>query len=155
MAVAKEAVDTMQSSLRVAEERFDVPKSTIHDHVTGRSKKAGAGSPLVLTIEEEKSIVRSCQELDQSGFGIDRIIVGRVVRDYLHSQERDTPFRDGVPGKKWRQGFLRRWPSLSERKPQHFPITRAKASTPEVIDNYFQNLQVMYSIAKIIKQWEQ
>lgn len=37
VAVAKEAVDTMQSSLRVAEERFDVPKSTIHDHVTGRS----------------------------------------------------------------------------------------------------------------------
>ena len=80
-----------------------------------------------------------------AGFGVDRIIVGRVVRDYLKSQAKENPFKDGVPGKKWWRGFLNRWPSLSERKPQHFPTSRAEASTPEVMDIYFHNLQVHYT----------
>ncbi len=133
---AKAAVETRQLSLRVAEERYDVPKSTIHDHVSGKCTKAGAGRPPILTTEEEKSIVRSCQELAESGFGVDRMMVGRVVRDYLQERMRDSPFKDGVPGKKWWQGFLRRWPTLAERKPQHFPTNRAQASTPEVMDNF-------------------
>ena len=143
VAAAEKAVETRQLSLRVAGERFDLPKSTIHRHVQGKSMQVGAGRPTALT-KEEKSIVRSCKELAELGFGIDRITVGRVVRDYLQSQERDNPFKDGVPGKKWWRGFLKRWPSLSERKPQHFPVTRAQASCPEVMDNYFKNLQVNY-----------
>ena len=142
VAAAKKAVESSKLSLRTAEERFDVPKSTIHDHLTGRCTKIGAGKPTVLTEEEEKSIVRSCQELAQSGFGLDRIMVGRVVRDYLAAQKRENPFKEGVPGKKWWQGFLKRWPSLSERRPQHFPTVRAQASTPEVMNQYFLNVQV-------------
>ncbi len=42
---AKTAVETKELSLRVAAERFDVPKSTIHDHVSGKHTKAGAGRP--------------------------------------------------------------------------------------------------------------
>ena len=67
---------------------------------------------------EEKSIARSCQELASIGFGLDRWLVGRVIHDYLLVQERETPFKDGIPGQKWWTGFVRRWPSLSERKPQ-------------------------------------
>ena len=83
VAAAQKAVETRQLSLRLAGERFDLPKSTIQRHVQGKSMKVGAGRPTDLTIEE-KSIVRSCEELAQ--------LVGRVVRDYL---------QDGVPGKKW------------------------------------------------------
>ena len=78
---ATEAVKSKQLSLRVAEEQYQVPKSTIHDQVKGKSVRVGAGRPPVLTYEEEKSIVRSCEILAQSGFGVDRTIVGRVVRE--------------------------------------------------------------------------
>ena len=144
VAAAQEAVKTNQLSLRVAGERYGLPKSTVHRHVLNEDMKVGAGRPTVLSEKEERGIVRSCQLLAQSGFGVDRIIVGRVVRDYLKSQGRENPFKDGVPGKKWWRGFLNRWPSLSERKPQHFPTSRAEASTPEVMDIYFHNLQVHY-----------
>ena len=144
VAAAQKAIKTNQLSLRVAGERYGLPKSTVHRHVSNEDIKVGAGRPTVLSEGEERTIVRSCQLLAQSGFGIDRIIVGRVVRDYLKSQERENPFKDGVPGKKWWRGFLTRWPSLSERKPQHFPTSRAEVSTPEVMDNYFHNLQVHY-----------
>ena len=55
----------------------------------------------MLSEEEERGIVRSCQLLAQSGFGVDRIIVGRVVRDYLKSQgpfQRWSPWEEVVVG---------------------------------------------------------
>ena len=98
---AKIAMEAKELSLRVAEERFGVPRSTIHDHVSCKYFRIGAGRLPILTKEKEKSIVRSCEVLAQSGFGLDRFMVGTVVHDYLESQERVTPFKDGVPGKKW------------------------------------------------------
>ena len=138
---AVKAVEEGQS-LRVAGNRFDIAKSTLHDHVTRKTVKVGAGKPTVLCEEEEKAIVRSCQELAHSGFGLDRMMVGCVVKAYLEKEGRNNPFKDGVPGKKWWQGFLRRWPSLSERRPQHFQTARAQSSTPEVMDKYFENVKV-------------
>ena len=138
---AAKAVGGQKLSLREASERYSIPKSTIYDHISG-SRRCGAGRPTVLTELEEKSIVRSCQELAEIGFGVDRFLVGKVIHDYLIAQARETPFKDGVPGRKWWTGFLHRWPSLSERKPQHFPANRAQASTPDVMDHYFQNLKV-------------
>ena len=68
--VAVKAVEEGQS-LRVAGNRFDIAKSILHDHVTRKMVKVGAGKPTVLCKEEEKAIVRSCQELAHSGFGLD------------------------------------------------------------------------------------
>ena len=147
---AKQAIASEKLSLRQAGERYDVPKSTLHRHVQTDSGRCGAGRPTVLTEEEEKTIVRSCQELARIGFGLDRILVARVVRDYLKAKERDNPFKDGVPGQKWWTNFFRRWPSLVQRKPQHFPRNRAEASTPTVMDHYFENLKVNgYNIIQI------
>lgn len=140
VARAKKAIASEGLSLRKAAERYGLPKSTLYDQVCGR--KCGAGRPTVLTYEEEKSVARSCQELARLGFGLDRFLVGKVIRNYLINQGRETPFKDGVPGQKWWTGFLRRWPSMSERKPQHFPTNRANASTPEVMDQFFTNLKV-------------
>ena len=141
MQAAKNAVE-QGLSIRRAAERYDLPKSTLCDHMHGKMSRTRAGRPTILMELEEKTIVRSCQELAKMGFGLDRFTVGVVVQKYLAAQGRESPFKDGVPGSKWRTGLLRRWPSLSERKPQHFPSNRAQASTPETIDFFFQNLQV-------------
>ena len=111
---AATAVSSGQLSLRVAAERFGIPKSTIRDHSSGDRTRIGAGRPTLLTELEEKGIVRSCQELSEIGFGVDRHIVGLVIHKYLVSEKRENPFKDGIPGQKWWQGFLRRWPCLSE-----------------------------------------
>ena len=65
---AKKAIQSDGLSFRKAAERYDLPKSTLYDQVTG-SKRCGTGRPTVLTNDEEKSIVRVCQELAESGFG--------------------------------------------------------------------------------------
>lgn len=135
---ARKAMESEGLSLRKAAERYGLPKSTLYDQVVG-GRRCGAGRPTVLTNEEEKSVVRTCQELAQLGFGLNRFLVGKVIRDYLLDQGRESPFKDGVPGQKWWAGFFCRWPSLSERKPQHFPTNRANAS---VMNQYFANLKV-------------
>ena len=139
---ALESVDQDHRSLRAAEDQFGIPKSTLHDHATGKFVRIGAGRPPILSEEEEKAIVRSCQELARCGFGLDRMIVGCVVKTHLEKEKRDNPFKDGIPGKKWWKGFLQRWPCLSERKPQHFPTSRALSSTPDVMNKFYENVQV-------------
>ena len=56
MLAVKTAFETKQLSIRVVEDRFEIPKSTIHDHVAGKSSKIGADRTTVLIAEQEKSI---------------------------------------------------------------------------------------------------
>ena len=141
---AIDAIASTSLSIREAAERYDIPKSTLYDHVSGK-KRCGVGRPTVFTVDEEKAIVRSCQVLAEAGFSLNRFIVGNVIHNYISSRGLKTPFKDGVPGKKWWKGFLSRWPALVERTPQHFPVQRALAATSDVIDKFFENLKVIYA----------
>ena len=69
------------------------------------------------------------------------IIVGQVVHDYIKANNLSSCFPpSGIPLKKWYRwlGFLKRWPDLGEKQPQHFSIKRATAATP---DKFFVNLE--------------
>ena len=41
-------------SMRAAAHKYGVPSSTLHDHLKGKSMKAGAGGPTVLKAAEEQ-----------------------------------------------------------------------------------------------------
>ena len=71
--------------------------------------------------------------MQEIGFGLTREMVGNVVMDYLKDKGRQNPFAHGKPGNDWWSGFMRRWPKLVERKPQHLPANRAMSLT-EVMD---------------------
>ena len=61
------------------------------------------------------------------GFGINRELVEAVLFDYIKDKNISNPFKEGVPGRDWWQSFMRRWPILSERKPQHFSLKQSQA----------------------------
>lgn len=68
----------------------------------------GAGRPTILTPQEEKELVVTCQVLQSMGFEVTREIVGMVVQDYLHDPpEQGRHFGGNAPGFDWWQGFLR------------------------------------------------
>ena len=69
--ITTESAQSEQLSLREVEERFGIPKSTIHDLLKGHGRQIGAGRPTTLSTEVERAIVRLCQELAQPGFGVD------------------------------------------------------------------------------------
>ena len=49
--------------------------------------------------------------------GLTHVVVGGIVRDYLHENATQSIHRQ-VLGKDWWQRFLKRWPCISEQK--HF-----------------------------------
>ena len=71
------------------------------------------------------------------GFGITRELVEAVLFDYIKDNDIPNPFNGGVPGKDWWQGFMRCWPMLSKRKPQHLSLKRAQAGDREIIGACF------------------
>ena len=132
--------------LCVAARKFNVPVTTLLDHVKKRVCAIGAGHPTVLTKKEEEEIVAIIQALQEIGFGLTKELVGVVIRDYLKDQSyRPNPFKDGVPGKEWWQLFMKRWHSkISVRKPQHLPTNRAVSASEEVLDAWFQRVKDLF-----------
>ena len=79
-------------------------------------------------------------------------MVGEVISSFLHDQKRSSPFKDGVPGKDWWRGFLKRWPSLSERKPQHLSKRRADAGNPERVHSWFAKVKKFLEKVGLMKR---
>jgi hypothetical protein len=76
------------------------------------------------------------------GFGLTRETVGGIVMDYLNTIKRPHPFK-GCPGYEWWKGFMKRWPTLTERKPQHLSRKRAEAANEETIKSFFQRVETL------------
>ena len=130
----KAAMDDVHggSSIRAAAAMYGIPRSSLHDHLNGKSTKRFGGPQLALPHEIEKEIVESCFSLQELGFPMTKDMVGVIIHDYLEETGTPSPFINNTPGRWWWEGFLKRWPKLTERKPQHLPKIRALSSTPEV-----------------------
>ena len=85
-----------------------------------------------MTMDEEREIYRSCQVLQQFGFPLNVDTVGIIVQEDLNDIKRLNPFANSIPGQNWWEGFLRRWPELVKRKPQHLPKCRALGGRAKV-----------------------
>lgn len=95
-------------NIQFAATMFNVPKSTLHDRLRGKTKgTAKAGHPTVLTPKEEEEIVETCSIFVEWGVGLGRREVERVVQSYLKTTKRKNPFKDGAPGERRRSGFLK------------------------------------------------
>ena len=81
------------------------------------------------------------------GYGLTKDLVEVVIYDYLRDNDIPNPFTGGVPGRDWWQRFLKRWPCLSERKPQHLSKKRAQAGNGDIINAWFDKLDEVFSSA--------
>ena len=142
-------VQVGESSVRAIANKYGIPSNTLHDHVHGTSKQIGASGPTVLQRSEEKEIAVACVSLAEMGFGITRKLVQVVLFDYLKDNDIPNPFKGGVPGKDWWQRFMRRWPMLSERKPQHLTLKRAEAGDRKIISAWFDQVNEVITKAKL------
>ena len=62
--------------------------------------------------------------------------------EYLRKASRPHPFKEKL-GYDWWGGFLKRWPQLSERKPQHLSRKRAEGANRETIEAFFDKVEKM------------
>ena len=143
---AVEKVQSKELTLRAAAATYGIPRSTLSEHVRGVRRKRYGGGSTILTRCEEREIVLTCQILAEMGFPLTKDYVEVIVRDYLRSQEaRSSAFgSSGLPGQSWWEGFLSRWPTLVQRKPQHLPRQRAQSATEEVISSFFERVKDLF-----------
>ena len=132
------------ASLRGTAVKFGIPRSTLHDHMTSQRKQVGKWGPTVLTHDEEREIALTCMTLADMGFGLTKAVVEVVVFEYLKDKSILNPFNDGVPGKDWWSRFLKCWPCISQRRPQHLSSKRAAASSEDIIQAWFDKLDELF-----------
>ena len=68
-------------------------------------------------------------DMADMGYGLTIEDVKMVAYRIVVGSGRSHPFKEGSTGRDWYEGFLRRHPQLSLRKPEALSYTRAKMLT--------------------------
>ena len=118
-------------SIRTAALTYGIPKSTLHDHYTGKVKGNKRGPSTVLSDAEELKLAEWAMDMANIGYGRTREQVSEMVKRLLDEDGRPNPFVDNYPGRDWWYGFLRRHPQISLRSPEQLQLSRAFACSQE------------------------
>lgn len=121
--------------------QYLVPKTTIHDHVSGKIEPgAKPGKPPAIPVEIESKVVKSALEAADMGFGISRGMLKAKTGQLVNRLKLPTPFKDGVPGNMWWRGLKSRHPELVIRKPEKLSTVRSRMMNREVVSKYISAL---------------
>lgn len=92
------AVKCGQLSIRKAAAEFHVPKTTVHDHVTGKIEvSVKPGRPPALSLEVEGKIVKTAMDAAACGFSISRAMLQCKTGQLVQRMKLNTPVKNGVP----------------------------------------------------------
>ena len=131
-------------SLRRTAEAYDIPLTTLRRRLGGGVSCALAHeSQQLLTVAEEKAVVRWIYRLEEFGFPPRTQHVKEAV-----SLLKESTWTEGV-GKNWITRFLNRHPDLVSKFSSQFDKKRLKMSNPEVVNSHFskvRKLQHQYNL---------
>lgn len=128
--LAYESVQRKKFSLRQAAEAFEVPKSTLHDWITGKvpfDKKSGPEK--YLTDVEQAELVNFLIECARVGYARSRKDVLSLVQMVLKAKGKDVILSGG-----WWQSFKKRHLEITLRSAEPLAYAHAIASNPAVLD---------------------
>ena len=123
-------------SIRGATERFGIPRSTLHDHATGRIQPhAKPGPTPYLNIEEEElaSFLTQCSRI---GYPHTRQQVLGIVQDIVNAKKIDVGVTNG-----WWERFRQRHPYLTLKTSVPLSYLRTMAQDRDSIDRYYDLLE--------------
>ena len=127
-------------SIRRAANLHGVPYTILNDRVHGRvpidCTKPGP-SPILSQIEESK-LVEHIKLMSSIGYGYSHSDVMKLRGEYLASMNKhefNKPLSD-----KWFYKFMKRWPELIILQPSKLEMIRAKCTTPDIIEKYYEEL---------------
>ena len=136
MEKAYEAAVMGTMSVRKAAEEYGVPRSTLHEKVTGKVVlQARSGSKTYLTNEEEASLLDFLIGCASIGYAKSRKDVLAIAQQIVHTRKPDVEITKG-----WWDSFRRRHPEVSLRQAEPLSYARAAANNPNVIKKYFELL---------------
>ena len=87
-----------------ASKYYEVPKTTITNHITNKSKDFRLGRPTAFTETEEKLLVDYVVALAKIGYGLDIYNLQIMIKNVVLEINKKTPFKDSTPGLDWIYG---------------------------------------------------
>ena len=142
MHVAIAAVERGAKIKAVARD-FDIPQSTLGDHMNRRVLQRKKGPPTMLTHSEETSLEAYILKMQEYAYPLSMDQLQLKVAEMV--QDRVMPFRDGIPGNGWIKWFKRRHSNLTLRHSKGLEFSRAKGLCPENVRSFYSNLEQLYS----------
>ena len=130
-------VKEQHMSFREAAQTYGIPKSTLHDHYSGKVKGCKTGPSPYLTEAEEQQLADWAIEMGKIGYGCTREQISLMVQKPLDKDGRQNPFLNNRPGKDWWYAFLRRHPELAMRSPEPLQLARASACSEEILSRWY------------------
>nr|XP_033334385.1 uncharacterized protein LOC117225161 [Megalopta genalis] len=116
------------NSVAASSRLYNVPQSTIRAHVQGKHSNKKPGPNTVLSEEEEDRLVKWIFHCGDQGFPITKEHLLQSVQLLLVELKRQNPFTNGVPGRHWYEGFLRRHNKIATKLSENVTLNRAKVS---------------------------
>lgn len=151
MEAAVQCVKDGSKGLREAARLYNVPVETLRRHAIGECGSR-PGPPTVLTEEEEDKLAEYLIQMSDMGFGLNRETVMEMAYKIVEKLGRNHPFKHERAGRAWFEGFQRRHPNLTLRKPQPLSYCRAASSNQATIDDFFAKLGAMYGRLNLISK---
>ena len=137
MEKAHEAVAAGKMCVQKAAEEYGVPKSTLHDRVSGKvALNARSSRKKLLTDEEEASLIEFLVGCASIGYAKSRSDVLAIAQQIARTRDPHVEVTKG-----WWDSFRKRHPEIMLRHAEPLSYARACANNPEVIGKYFDLLE--------------
>lgn len=127
------AVKDGQMSVRAAAEHFEVPKSTLHNRVSGAHGNVH-GRPTELSEDEEKYMVEMVKQCGDWGFPFTQMDLQMFVKHYLDKKGANTRFIDNLPTHMFVARFVQRHSEINLRKTNLIKRSRASVSVADITE---------------------
>jgi hypothetical protein len=122
---------------------YDIPRTSFRDHLAGIVLSRKRDATPVLTESEEQQLVQYVFAMQELGFPL--TILQLKLKVAMMTQDRDTPFTNGVPSTGWLHWFRRRHPELSVRLAQGLDAKHARGLCAENVSGFYENLSFLYA----------
>ena len=137
MMIAIEAVQKNERMIREASEIYRVPKSTLHDRISGKVIDGTCSGPeRYLTDTEESSLVKFLHKCYSIGFARSKKQVMALVNKIVRKKGKAKAVSSG-----WWESFRKRHPDLVLRTAEPLSYVRAVCTSDEILDTYFDMLE--------------
>ena len=155
----KEAVDLVLKDglpIRVAADMKGVARNTLHTYVKKCKNNPDSNNVMMMpnyacrknfTDQEEEIIGDYAIRCSQMNFGLNKFDFRKLVYEVALKNDEKIPdnwHRDKSAGSDWYQGFMKRNPSLSLRKPESCSLTRATSFNKHNVQVFFSKLKAVF-----------
>jgi len=146
--LAAAVADVLQNKMTLgrAGKKWKIPKSTLFDHINGKSKHSGSkkvtGRQPVFPEAIEKQLVAYIKEFANNLFGL----TATDIRKFAYQVAEKNKIRNNfdkdtmMAGKKWFTFFMRRNPDLSILVPEKLSYARIVGFTLELANSFYSVL---------------